>query len=98
MAFIDDYDLEYLKNEAERLVFDELESQLIAYEGEICRCDDCVIDMAAISLNTVKPFYRHSILGSLYAAEAANDKAYAESIQTAVSTAIEKVRKNPAHS
>jgi competence protein ComFB len=97
MAFIDAYNLENLRNEAEILVFNELEKQLEAYTGDLCRCDDCVVDMAAISLNVVKPLYRHSLLGTLYAAQALGDTTYAGSIQQAVSQAIEKVRENPAH-
>jgi competence protein ComFB len=53
--------------------------------------------MAAIALNSVKPLYRFSLLGSLYAAQAMNEKTYAGSVQTAVAGAIEKVRKNPSH-
>jgi competence protein ComFB len=54
--------------------------------------------MAAIALNTVKPLYRYSLLGGLYAAEALNEhKDYAESIRNAVNAAIEKVRQNPSH-
>jgi competence protein ComFB len=97
MAFIDNYDFDLLVNEAETLVLHELERQLEAYQGEICRCNECVVDMAAISLNAVKPLYRFSLLGSLYAAHAMNEKSYADSVQRAVSGAIEQVRKNPSH-
>jgi competence protein ComFB len=97
MAFIDNYDFENLVNEAETLVLNELGSQLELYRGEICRCNDCVVDMAGIALNAVKPLYRVSLLGSLYAAQAINEGAYAESVRQAVKAAIEKVRKNPSH-
>ncbi|MDR0556784.1 MAG: late competence development ComFB family protein [Treponema sp.] len=99
MAFIDNYNLENLRNEAERLIFDEISAQIETFPtGEICICNECIIDMAAIALNAVKPFYRHSLLGTLYALEAINiDEKYAESIRLAVMQAIEKVRKNPAH-
>jgi competence protein ComFB len=97
MAFIDNYDFENLVNEAEKLVLNELGSQLESYPGEICRCNDCVVDMAGMALNAVKPLYRVSLLGSLYAAQAMSGGAYADSVQQAVRTAIEKVRKNPSH-
>ncbi|MDR2375531.1 MAG: late competence development ComFB family protein [Treponema sp.] len=97
MAFIDNYNFELLKNEAENLVLNELGEQLEAYGGEICTCNDCVVDMAAIALNSVKPLYRFSILGTLYTSRAMTDDAYGESVRNAVSTAIEKVRKNPSH-
>jgi competence protein ComFB len=97
MAFIDNYDFDDLKNEAERLLEEELGRQLEARPGDTCLCEECVMDMAAYALNMVKPLYRHSLLGSQYAAQAMKDPAYAKTIREAVTTAIEKVRKNPAH-
>ena len=97
MALLDNYDFEILKNEAENLVLGELGRQLESYPDPICRCNDCVVDMAAIALNMVKPLYRFSLLGSLYASHTMNEKEYADSVQQAVATAIEKVRSNPSH-
>ena len=97
MDFIEMYDFNLLKNEAEHLVLRELECQLAAYQSEICRCNDCVVDMAAIALNAVKPLYRFSLLGTLYAAQAMNEKEYADKVQQVVAVAIEKVRSNPSH-
>jgi competence protein ComFB len=53
--------------------------------------------MAAVALNAVKPLYRVSLLGTLYAAQAMNEADYKKTLQDTVSKAIEKVRKNPAH-
>jgi len=97
MAFENDYDFDILKNEAENLVIKELGKQLESYKGTICRCNTCIVDMAAMSLNSVKPLYRVSWLGTQYAAQAISDATYAASLKSAVSKAIEKVRKNPAH-
>ena len=97
MTFRDSYIFDHLKNEAENLVLKELEHQLESYKDPICRCDDCFVDMAAMTLNTVKPLYRVSLLGTLYAAAAMDEESYATSIRKAVSNAIEKVRKNPSH-
>jgi competence protein ComFB len=97
MSFIDNYDFELLVNESEKLVLQELENQLESYEETICRCNDCVVDMAAMALNAVKPFYRFSLLGTLYAAQAMDDESYADSVKQAVAQAIEKVHKNPSH-
>ena len=97
MAFQDDYDFYLLKNEAEQLVLNELEVQLGDYGPDICRCNECVVDMAAMALNAAKPMYRFSLLGSLYAAQAMSDEAYAESVQQAVAQAIERVSSNPGH-
>ena len=97
MAFTDDYDFEVLVNESEKLVIEELGKQLGAYKETICRCETCVVDMAAVALNTIKPLYRVSLLGTQYASQAMNEPSYAKSLKDSVTKAIEKVRKNPAH-
>ncbi|MDR3161847.1 MAG: late competence development ComFB family protein [Spirochaetaceae bacterium] len=98
MNLTERYNFELLANEAEKLVLNELGEQLEAFsEGDICLCNECVVDMAAMALNTVKPFYRFSLLGTLYASQAMSEKNYADSLKAAVSNAIEKVRKNPSH-
>jgi competence protein ComFB len=97
MAAFAYYNFENLKNEAETHIFDELALQLDNYPLNVCRCNDCVGDMAAVALNTVAPKYRWSLLGGLYTASAINDGAYRESIQDAVRNAIEIVRANPSH-
>ena len=96
MAFEDDYDFHLLKNEAEALVLHELEHQLRSVQ-DICQCNECIVDMAAMAMNTVKPMYRFSLLGTLYAAQAMNDQAYADSVQQAVAQAITRVSENPSH-
>jgi len=97
MAFIDDYDFDLLKNEAELLVIREMEAQLRDESDNMCRCNECIVDIAAIALNSVKPLYRFSLLGTLYASQAMTEQAYADSVKEAVAQAIKKVKKNPAH-
>jgi len=97
MAFTDEYDFDLLKNEAEVLVVREMEHQLGVDDGSMCRCNECIVDIAAIALNAVKPLYRFSILGTLYASQAMTEQSYADSVKKAVKEAIAKVRKNPAH-
>jgi len=98
MSFAEKYDFELLKNESEKLVIEELGRQLNEFaDGIICNCNTCVVDMAAMALNMVKPLYRVSLLGTQYAGQAMSEKAYAESLKKGVAKAIEKVRRNPAH-
>ncbi|MDR0320231.1 MAG: late competence development ComFB family protein [Treponema sp.] len=97
MAFIDEYDFDLLKNEAEVLVIREMEYQLKSESEDMCRCNECIVDIAAIALNGVKPLYRFSLLGTLYASQAMTERAYANSVKQAVAQAIKKVKKNPAH-
>ena len=97
MAFMDNYNFDLLKNEAETLVLKELGRQLESYPEPICRCNDCIVDMAAMALNAVKPLYRVSLLGSLYTSHAMDEKEYATKVRESVFNAIEQVRKNPSH-
>jgi len=97
MDFMKEYDFQLLKNEAENLVIKDLERQLGSFPEPICKCNECILDMAAIALNTVKPLYRVSLLGTLYTASAMDEKKYGTSLREAVFNAIERVRKNPSH-
>ncbi|MDR1149226.1 MAG: late competence development ComFB family protein [Spirochaetaceae bacterium] len=95
---VETYNFENLSNITEKLVLEELGRRLDEYTDYICKCNDCVVDMAAITLNSVKPLYRCSLLGELYTAEAAvNDEVYVKSIKDAVEFAIKKVSLNPGH-
>ena len=97
MAFKDNYHFDLLKNEAEVLVINEVEQQLKSEPEGTCRCNECVVDIAAIALNNVKPLYRFSLLGTLYASQAMSGQAYADSVKKEVAEAIKKVKENPAH-
>lgn len=97
MGFKEEYELDYLENEAENLVFKELEQQLNEeWARDICKCQDCVLDMAALALNTVKPFYRVSLLGKVYAGSLDGSK-YSEEVHKSVKDSILKISSNPAH-
>jgi competence protein ComFB len=95
MGLKDSYDFDSLVNEAERLVLGVLEMRMTR-DDSICRCHDCVLDMAAFALNNVKPAYRVSLMGSVYARAAGQDE-YMKEITRAVDEAIRKVKSNPSH-
>ncbi len=97
MGIRERYDFGVLVNEAERMVVEELDRRLteLADPG-ICVCEDCVLDMAAFALNSLKPIYRVSLLGTMYA-HAMNAGAYAEEVRSVVGTAIAKIHANPSH-
>jgi competence protein ComFB len=97
MSFTDKYDFELLKNEAENLVIGEIERQLEFEPDSMCRCNECIVDIAAMALNSVKPLYRFFLLFTLYASQAMSEQAYADSVKKTVAFAIKKVKKNPSH-
>ncbi len=97
MSLKESYNFEFLVNEAERLVLEAIERRLNEdTENKICKCQDCVLDIAALALNSIKPLYRVSLIGTLYA-HSLDDSEYATQIVEAVDTAIEKISANPAH-
>ena len=97
MGLRDEYNFEYLVNEAERLVIDQLEKQLAEESARnICKCQDCILDMAALALNNVKPYYRVSLIGTLYA-HSLDESDYALEVAKAVRSAIKKISRNPSH-
>jgi len=98
MGIRDRYDFGVLVNEAERMVTDELERRLEELnDPSICVCEDCVLDMAAFALNSLKPIYRVSLLGTMYAHAMDRNSSYATEVRKAVDAAIAKVHANPSH-
>ncbi|MFN2312129.1 MAG: late competence development ComFB family protein [Spirochaetia bacterium] len=94
MSLIDQFRMDDLVNESERLVLDELEAQLQATtDPNLCVSAECVLDMAAYALNAVRPMYRVNLMGRIYAG-AISDERRAE-IKNAVAGAIEKIRLHP---
>ena len=94
MALSEKYDLSDLTNQMEDFVFDELERQLDAIADEdICKCNDCVLDMACFALNNLTPRYRSSLIGSLYARVESEE--VRRSVQGSVADAVQKISQNP---
>jgi competence protein ComFB len=57
------FSFEEMTNEAERLVIEELGTQLEQLTGSVCLSEECVLDMAAYALNHVQPLYRVNFPG-----------------------------------
>lgn len=72
--------------------------QVLENYPDICKCDKCIADMMALSLNCVKPKYVVSEVGEIYT-KALNeiDKQELISITACVVTAVETVSKNLKH-
>lgn len=94
MALDDKYDLTDLTNQMESFVFEELEHQLDAIADEdICKCNDCVLDMACYALNSITPRYRSSLIGSLYAKVESDE--VLRSVGGSVADAVQRISQNP---
>ncbi len=96
MALDNNYDLSNLKNHTEELVFRVMEEELEHISDEdVCKCQDCVLDMICMSLNKLQPRYRVSLMGSIYST--ALDGEFEQDVKNAVREAIEKISLNRAH-
>ncbi|MFH0925513.1 MAG: late competence development ComFB family protein [bacterium] len=92
MAILKSYDLDSLKNANEEMVLNYIEEYINNHQ-EPCRCRDCVLDIAAFALNSLKPAYNVSTLH-------ANKKeigASPQEIEKAVKKAIKVVTQTPHH-
>lgn len=98
MAFRDEYNFTHLVNEVENLIINETEQQLNLEENnDICRCQDCVLDIVAYALNQVPPVYRCTYSGRLYAQALYLEENKYATYRNAVKIAIDKIRNNPSH-
>jgi len=94
MAFQDKYDFSLLVNDKEHFIVSELEAQL-KVRTEVCRCQECILDMVALALNHTKALYRVTLLGAIYAT--AEDDTIHQEVVEAVQLAVEKIYANPSH-
>ena len=95
MGIRERYDFQSLSNEAEQLVASEIERQIPAHP-ELCTCSECILDVAAYALNSVRPRYRVSLLDSVYIQPEERSE-YLKEIRQAVRDGILKVSTNPPH-
>ena len=97
MSLRDSYNFENLVNETERIVLEQMEIQLQQESSvDICKCEDCVLDMTALALNSLKPHYRVTLIGTIYA-HTIDEGKYAEEVKRVVTSAINKIAANPSH-
>ncbi len=93
----DTLNLSNLVNEAVFVIIEEVDKQLNEENNNtICKCEDCVLDMIALALNNVKPAYRSTLTGVIYAQQLhteENKKKYSDEVRKAIA----KIKKNPSH-
>ena len=95
MALHDRYDLGRMRNEAAEQVYDRVE-RLLEERNTICKCENCVLDLVAFTLNRVTPRFSTSVLGDLHPDEVKRKKLQVE-IDLALHAGIERVQEHPHH-
>ena len=84
MALLKNYDFDSLENVNEKKVWNYIEKHLND-NPKVCRCRDCILDIAAIALNSLKPAYNVSTIHANQKSTGASD----EEIKKAVKKAFE---------
>ncbi|MBF0407669.1 MAG: late competence development ComFB family protein [Candidatus Riflebacteria bacterium] len=92
-----EYDFSRLENMWVGLILEEIEKLLKS--GEACDCEDCILDLAAISLNKLTPKYWVSGAFNAFTspAEFSKNEKNKREAKKAVADALAMVRKNPHH-
>ncbi len=85
-----------LKNLMEEEVLRVVE-KLLKERDDICTCDRCKMDIAAITLNNIKPKYVVTEKGALFARVDSLSYQFDTDITVEAAKAIKKVGENPNH-
>lgn len=101
MAFQDEYDTSRLVNVSEIEVFEAID-RFLSREPDICRCQVCMLDLAALALNRMPPTYRTTPYspnppGALNVSWDEERARLSEAADRAVAEAAEIVRRRPHH-
>ncbi|NLO88805.1 MAG: late competence development ComFB family protein [Clostridia bacterium] len=75
----------------------ELFGEILKRYSDVCQCDRCLSDIAALALNNLPPKYTTTDLGMLYSRVNLLETQYRADIYRAITMAVECVRKNPRH-
>lgn len=85
-----------LKNYMEDAISHLLPSVLEDYT-DICKCEKCLLDIKAITLNSLKPMYSATTDGSVYLKLNEMNNQFRIDIINSIMKAVEIVSRNPRH-
>jgi len=75
----------------------EFLDEILKKYSDVCQCDQCRSDIAALALNSLPPKYTTTDLGEIYSKTKLLETQYRADIYKAITQAVECVRKNPRH-
>lgn len=90
-----DFKMYTIKNYMEDVVRRSVDN--IVKSMDICKCEKCMADIIAISLNNLPPKYIVTEIGELYTKVNELKQQFAIDVQTAITKAAMIVGKNPKH-
>ncbi len=85
-----------LINYMETIVFNKLDV-LLKNQEDICKCEQCRLDIAALALNVLPPRYVVTDKGKIYARIDTLETQFEIDVLLAIEKAIQLVRQNPRH-
>lgn len=87
-----------IHNYMEDIVSDTIEEILSRREDDICKCEQCKLDIMALALNQLKPKYVVTEKGRIYTKLAEVTLQCKIDVTKEVARAVEQVVSNPRHS
>ncbi len=85
-----------IKNYMEDVVI-HLLYNIVRERDDICKCEKCLRDIAALALNSLKPHYVVSEKGEVYSRVLNMSIQFEADATAAITEAINKVSQNPRH-
>jgi hypothetical protein len=95
MELRETYNLDFIRNEAAEMVYERVQ-ELLDGRPELCRCQTCVLDLVAFTLNRISPRYSTSLLGDLHPDRSREKRAQVE-IDLALRAALKRLQEHPHH-
>jgi len=95
MRLEQDYTMERIGNRSEELVYEAI-GNLLEEGGIICPCEDCVMDLAAWTLNHVVPQYYTSLLPP-FDPDPRREREVHNQMKRAIASGIKRLKSHPHH-
>ncbi len=95
MALEDRYNLHTIRNLTAEAVYGRVQ-RLLSEREDVCKCETCVLDLVAYTLNHVSPRYQTSLLGDLHPDKGREKKLEVE-IDLALQAGVQRLREHTHH-
>jgi competence protein ComFB len=89
------YHLDRIRNRSAEMIHEAVE-RLFAEQPQVCRCEECALDLVAYALNRVTPRYSTSLLEPL-APDPALERRIRLEIDLALAAGVKRLKEHPHH-
>jgi competence protein ComFB len=95
MKLKENYNMDSIGNRSQEIVYEAIE-RLLSDGAPMCSCEECVLDLAAWTLNHVTPRYYTSLLSPLNPDPALERKVRIE-VDLALASGLKRLKAHPHH-